>query len=737
MSYPPRPPMMSGMPPPVTYGFPMGMMSMPQVMPPNMMSHSLSMQKQPKKLIPQEIPQLRKKDHDGENKPVTTVFVGNIADRAPDPMVKQMLQRCGNVLSWKRVQGASGKLQAFGFCEYDDPESTWRCIRLLNEWQICEKKLVVKVDAKTKALLDEYKKKKRAKQSGKKADSENGNGEEGETEDDSLDEFTMREDRVAKAGLDAIMREYHDDLTRDPVAEEQNRRPRKQKEEKDTGIEDMDMEDDKKDLINREIKFFRDSHKVENDDNSQQQSQQQQSQQPQQHLRENRDFRDRERERRRREEREREYERERREREKERLRRERERTRSRSRSRERSSTRDRTMPATKTTRAQESLAKRERREKEAEEEEEMYERKKLERKLREKETAYQERLKVWEARERKKTREYEKEKEKEDERKFEEAKEGRRLREFLEDYDDERDDPKFYKGSALSRRLKEREKEIEADTRDRQREKEEIEEIRRKLLEEGHPDPEGEVARIEDERNEHLRPRLKLEHEPLVSETPKPVVDEPPPQVIPLEEVQQPDEEQMEQPRILPEGTLNLVGPMKDAESTSTDSPSEMPPRKKKMTVSEAFNQDDEEEAEAKRRKLTLPDSMDQSKPELPAKPPTSAEEKRKFIKTLIEQIPTGKEELFAYKMDWTMVDQSLMDKRIKPWVNKKIVEYIGEEEATLVEFICQKVIANSTPHNILDDVAMVLDEEAEVFVVKMWRLLIYETEAKKAGLVK
>lgn len=29
-----------------------------------------------------------------------------------------------------------------------------------------------------------------------------------------------------------------------------------------------------------------------------------------------------------------------------------------------------------------------------------------------------------------------------------------------------------------------------------------------------------------------------------------------------------------------------------------------------------------------------------------------------------------------------------------------------------------------------------VLDEEAEVFVVKMWRLLIYEIEAKKLGLV-
>jgi len=30
-----------------------------------------------------------------------------------------------------------------------------------------------------------------------------------------------------------------------------------------------------------------------------------------------------------------------------------------------------------------------------------------------------------------------------------------------------------------------------------------------------------------------------------------------------------------------------------------------------------------------------------------------------------------------------------------------------------------------------------VLDEEAEVFIVKMWRLLIYETEAKKIGLAK
>jgi len=54
-------------------------------------------------------------------------------------------------------------------------------------------------------------------------------------------------------------------------------------------------------------------------------------------------------------------------------------------------------------------------------------------------------LRKWESRERKKARDYEKEKEREKERKTDETKEARRLKEFFEDYDDERDDVKFYK----------------------------------------------------------------------------------------------------------------------------------------------------------------------------------------------------------------------------------------------------------------------------------------------------
>ena len=43
--------------------------------------------------------------------------------------------------------------------------------------------------------------------------------------------------------------------------------------------------------------------------------------------------------------------------------------------------------------------------------------------------------------------------------------------------------------------MKEREKEAEADARDRHKEKEEMEELRKKLVEEGHPDPDSEISK--------------------------------------------------------------------------------------------------------------------------------------------------------------------------------------------------------------------------------------------------
>ena len=91
--------------------------------------------------------------HDATGGPPVTVFVGNISEKATDTLViislfgnfknrfpykeiilfqvRQILMKCGTVNNWKRVQGASGKLQAFGFCEFKEPDSALRALRLL------------------------------------------------------------------------------------------------------------------------------------------------------------------------------------------------------------------------------------------------------------------------------------------------------------------------------------------------------------------------------------------------------------------------------------------------------------------------------------------------------------------------------------------------------------------------------------------------------------------------------
>lgn len=40
------------------------------------------------------------------------LFVGNISDKVPDPMIRKIIAACGPVANWKRVS-------TFGFCEYE------------------------------------------------------------------------------------------------------------------------------------------------------------------------------------------------------------------------------------------------------------------------------------------------------------------------------------------------------------------------------------------------------------------------------------------------------------------------------------------------------------------------------------------------------------------------------------------------------------------------------------------
>lgn len=66
----------------------------------------------------------------------------------------------------------------------------------------------------------------------------------------------------------------------------------------------------------------------------------------------------------------------------------------------------------------------------------------------------------------------------------------------MEDYDDERDDPKYYKGRELQRRLADRVREADADGKDRQREQEELEELKSKIFSGEYDNPTQEFEKV-------------------------------------------------------------------------------------------------------------------------------------------------------------------------------------------------------------------------------------------------
>lgn len=825
MSYPPRPPGMTGMntmtpgpmpvPPYMTgplmpAGMPPGGMMMgyppmghpsqmpgqmpgqmqPQMQPPQMQQPQMSQGPRTQNQMPpgsmQQSPTVISRGPRPANEgvgPSVTVFVGNITDRAPDNMMRQILQHCGAVVSWKRVQGASGVLQAFGFCEFSNPDAALRAIRLLHELEIGEKKLVVKVDAKTKLILDTYK--------ADKIKSAGGGTSSGD------DEFLTQEQRVqdkwVKERIGQTLKDYESEMQANQArAEEKERREqdkekaRAAKKEEANSVDlnkfETEIEEGKKDLITREIGKFREIAKKQDEEKEAERKKRKEKERERERRDRERDRerdrpsgRDRgggDRDRDRMSERDRNRERDRR-REKENENHRRSRTpppRSRtppgppaqpSTPPRRSRSRDRTEIEARPPRRTEKDYLREK-----EEEEEALERKKAEKKAREKEVAYQERLRHWESRERKKLRDYDKLELKEKERVEEQQKQAVWLKQFLEDYDDERDDAKYYKGREMERRRAEREREIESDARDRQKEKEELEELKTKIFSEGHSDPTATLKQALYEREQQYKPQI-LVPAPPVSDAPRsfsPMDVSLPSQPSDVEDFplmkevnsttpvsSAPSTPTGPEPKTISSSVASSVIAMEEDSMSTTNSLSPVPTesdskqgsqgpslvfnKRKKLEIKAVFNADeDDTDTTKKKRKLVPLDYGDElAKKE---KEPKNTEEKRKNIKSLIEKIPTDKASLFAHPVEWSLVDNVIMERRIKPWVNKKIVEYIGEPEPTLVEFICSKVLIGSQPQNIINDVQMVLDEEAEVFVVKMWRLLIYELEAKKLGLM-
>ncbi|XP_017971419.1 PREDICTED: RNA-binding protein 25 isoform X1 [Theobroma cacao] len=113
----------------------------------------------------------------------------------------------------------------------------------------------------------------------------------------------------------------------------------------------------------------------------------------------------------------------------------------------------------------------------------------------------------------------------------------------------------------------------------------------------------------------------------------------------------------------------------------------------------------------------------------------TTDNQKLLDAKQLIDMIPKTKEELFSFEINWNVYDQHALHERMRPWISKKITEFLGEEEKTLVDYIVSSTQEHVKASQMLELLQSILDEEAEMFVLKMWRMLIFEIKKVETGL--
>ena len=72
-------------------------------------------------------------------------------------------------------------------------------------------------------------------------------------------------------------------------------------------------------------------------------------------------------------------------------------------------------------------------------------------------------------------------------------------------------------------------------------------------------------------------------------------------------------------------------------------------------------------------------------------------------LKALADAIPTTKDELFAYSINWEACDRhSIVEASVRAWVIKKFIEYLGEEEESITNFIVSKLKQHCQPQELL-----------------------------------
>ncbi|KAL8771032.1 MAG: hypothetical protein Q9209_003451 [Squamulea sp. 1 TL-2023] len=140
---------------------------------------------------------------------------------------------------------------------------------------------------------------------------------------------------------------------------------------------------------------------------------------------------------------------------------------------------------------------------------------------------------------------------------------------------------------------------------------------------------------------------------------------------------------------------------------------------------------EDEEEADSSAKRTLIPIKFDSAADAMGL----TEEERAQAARQLAADIPSDKAGLWKWPIKWEFVDETVLSEQLRPFVEKKIMEYLGVQEQMLIEAVEGHVRKRGEPQALVDELEGALDEEAEALVKKLWRMIIFFSESEKRGL--
>lgn len=119
-----------------------------------------------------------------------------------------------------------------------------------------------------------------------------------------------------------------------------------------------------------------------------------------------------------------------------------------------------------------------------------------------------------------------------------------------------------------------------------------------------------------------------------------------------------------------------------------------------KRTVAEVEGLlEDEEETDTTSKRTLVPIKFDSSA-EASA---LTEEERQQAARQLAAEIPADKDGLWTWDVKWEFVDESVLVDQLRPFVEKKIVEYLGVQEQMLVEVVEEHIRSRGKPQDLVE----------------------------------